>query len=84
MPLSNQLPVTVANPPASLATDASGATAVSVFVESPLAAATQPRVRRLTNADQTAKYPSDEFFKFADQIQGQDYVFFTRRTLRNA
>jgi hypothetical protein len=83
MPFSNQVELTVANPPSPTQLyAAAGATAVSIFIESPLAIGVTPRVRRLTHSDQISKYPSDQGFKFLNGIQGKQWVFFTRNTLR--
>jgi hypothetical protein len=82
MAISNQIEITVANPPGPQIYDAAGATAVSVHVESPLAIGVIPRTTRLTHADQTTRYPTDEGFKFLNRIQSRQWVFFTRNTLR--
>ena len=83
MAKSNVIRITVADPPETLVPAASGAASVKVFVESPLAAATQARTRRLTYSDQVARYANDEFLKFVNGLQAQQFTFFTKNTLRN-
>lgn len=80
--LSNPLTIVVQDPPAPAVYEAAGATAVAVYIESPLAAATRPRTRRLTHADQTSRYSTDQFLKFSNPIAQDQYTFFTKSKLR--
>ena len=84
MALSNPVTITVANPPAPQVYAAAGAAEVEVSIESILAWGARARVRRMTHADQTARYPSDDGFKFANKIRGRQFVFFTKNMLKNA
>lgn len=75
---SNEIGITVANPPQPQNYGASGAASVAVTIESPFLAGQSPRVRRLTYADQISRYPGCEGLKFADAMVGKPLVWRTR------
>jgi hypothetical protein len=75
---SNEVTITVANPPQPTNYAASGAASAAVTIESPFLAGQSPRTRRLTYADQIAKYPGCEGLKFADALVGKPLVWRTR------
>lgn len=84
MAISNPVTLRIAEPAAPLVYDAVGAASVAVMLENPLAEAELPLVSRMTHADQVSKWPLDQGYKFTNQIDSREYVFFTKRTLRNA
>lgn len=84
MARSNDVVINVQTPPAPQQYDAAGATSVAVTIESPIARAMRPAMKRLTYEDLRARHPDDEGMRFADAMQGRNLVFFTKRMLREA
>lgn len=82
MPTSAPLNIEVADPPAPVSYTAAGINSLTVNFESVLAMMKRPRVRRLTHDDQIAHFPTDESFRFADQIEKGDWVFWTESFLK--
>lgn len=84
MARTNTVQLDVVRPDPPTDSTASGATAVTVSVESPLILAGIPRVRRLTYADHISRFPDDEGMKFADEMDSRELVFFTKSVLQQA
>lgn len=79
---SNTVSVVVAYPSPPVDYTASGVTSIAIHIEAPLAAASKPRIRRMTHADQQFYHPGDDGFKFANQIALREHVFFTASKFR--
>lgn len=79
---SNAVAVVVADPSPPVDYTASGVTSVAIHIEAPLAAASRPRIRRMTHADQQFYHPGDDGFKFANSVALKEHVFFTASKFR--
>jgi hypothetical protein len=82
MPTTSPVNVEVANPPAPVSYAAAGINALTVNFESVLSMMKRSKVRRLTHEDQISRHPTDEAFRFADDIGRGQWLFWTKSFLK--